>query len=345
MLETDRGPGRRILRVLLLGLLFLLCACLTIWSAAALHFDFPKERLRTVLSVGYLLVVAIGLWFARGKWRKVAVCVVGFILVLSWWRTLKPSNERQWQADVAKTPWAEISGNQVTIHNMRHCDYRAEFDYTCEWRTRTLDLSKIDGVDVFITYWGSPWIAHPIISFTVSGEDPVAMSIETRKEVGETYSAVRGFFRYYELIYLISDERDVVRLRTNYRTGEEVYLFHTKTPPELAQKVFLDYLKRANELHNKPEWYNAGTDNCTTNVAVHFRDSQQSALPKWDWRILLNGKSDEMLYQDDDLATGGLSFTALKAQAHINDAARAADDAPDFSARVRAGRAGFGAGQ
>jgi hypothetical protein len=238
-------------------------------------------------------------------------------------------------------PWAEIDGGQVTIHNIRFCTYRAEFDYTCEWKTRTLDIAKINGADLFITYWGSPYIAHPIVSFTVTGEDPVAMSIETRKEVGEVYSAVRGFFRYYELIYIVSDERDVVRLRTNYRTGEEVYLFHTKASPQLAQKVFLDYLKRANELRTKPEWYNALTDNCTTNVSGHFRDAQAKVLPNWDWRVMLNGKADEMLYENGDIATGGLPFAELKERAHINAAARAAPEA-EFSARVRAGRPGFG---
>jgi hypothetical protein len=317
----------------------------SVWAAAALYFDFPSQRWHTILAVLYVVLLAVALWRVNTGVQRFGACVVGFLLVLSWWLTIEPSNTRDWQPDVAQTPWSEIADGKVTIHNMRDCTYRAEFDYTCEWKTRTVELNKINGADLFITYWGSPWIAHPIVSFTVDGEDPIAMSIETRKEVGETYSAIRGFFRYYELIYIISDERDVVRLRTNYRTGEEVYFFHTLTAPKVAQAVFLDYLHRANQLRNKPEWYNALTDNCTTNVAVHFRDAQARGtriLPRWDWREMLNGKADEMLYKNGDLATGGLSFAELKEHAHINDAARAANDAPDFSARVRAGRPGFG---
>jgi hypothetical protein len=326
----------------------LIGVCLTVWATAALHFDFPNERLRSPLSILYVVVLGVVLWITKTGVRGLVVCVLGFLLVLGWWLTLKPSNTRNWQADVAQTPWAEIDGRRVTIHNMRDCAYRAEFDYRCEWETRTLDLDKIDGADLFITYWGSPWIAHPIVSFTVTGESPIAMSVETRKEVGETYSAVRGFFRYYELIYIISNERDVVRLRTNYRTGEDVYLFHTRTPPQVAQAVFLDYLRRANELRDKPEWYNALTDNCTTNVAGHFRDvepREAKFLPSWDWREMLNGKADEMLYENGDLVTDGLSFAELKRRAHINEAAKAANDSPEFSQRVRAGRPGFGAGQ
>ena len=153
--------------------------------------------------------------------------------------------------------------------------------------------------------------------------------------VGEQYSAVRGFFRYYELIYTVSDERDVVRLRTNYRKGEETYLFHTRATPEHARATFLNYLKKINRIRNRPEWYNALTNNCTTNIAT------LAGEPQFDWRVVLNGHADQMLYERGDLATGNLPFTQLKEQAHINTAARAANDAPDFSRRIREGRPGF----
>jgi hypothetical protein len=339
VLVEDRKPLRQLARWIAVGLLSLIGIGLTLWGSAALWFDFPREYWKLPLIVLYLLFLGIGLWRFTGARKKFAVVVVGFLVVLTWWLSLKPSNNRNWQPDVAQTPWSERRGDQVTIHNIRNCDYRAEFEYACQWDSRTVSLSKINGMDLFITYWGSPWIAHPIVSFDIAGESPLPMSIETRKEVGETYSAVRGFFRYYELIYIVSTERDVVRLRTNYRKDEEVYLFHTKASPQLAQAVFLDYLQRANQLHDKPEWYNAATDNCTTNVAVHVRDAEHDILPL-DWRILLNGKSDEMLYQEGYIA-GNLPFTQLKEDAHINAAARAANDDPDFSVRIREGRPGF----
>ena len=158
----------------------------------------------------------------------------------------------------------------ITIHNLRNCEYRSEFDYTPHWETKNVDLSQIRGVDVFITYWGSPYIAHPIVSFQFGDDDHVAFSIETRKEVGETYSAVLGFFREYELIYTVADERDVVRLRTNYRTGEEVYLFRTIAGAQWTRELFLQYARSTNQLRDHPKWYNALTRNCTTNI---FRKS------------------------------------------------------------------------
>src|SRR5450755_2399835 len=126
------------------------------------------------------------------------------------------------------------------------------------------------------------------------------MSVETRKEVGKTYSSLRGFFRYYELIYVISDERDVVRLRSNYRQNEDVYLFRTNATPQQGRLIFLDYLRRANQLRDHPEWFNALTNKCTTNISRHLAAAGHRNFARWDWRIVLNAHDDEMLYQHCD---------------------------------------------
>jgi hypothetical protein len=318
------------------GFAILLAILLTAWAIAALYFDLlPGSTLKIVLASAYAIAMLAALFVFRRGGIGIEICVVGFALVFIWWLTLKPSNDRAWQPDVAQTAWAEINGDRVTIHNVRNCDYRTEGDYTPHWETRSFDLSQMRGMDLFLTYWGSPWIAHPIVSFRFGDHDYIAMSIETRKEVGELYSAVRGFFRYYELIYTVSDERDVVRLRPNFRKGEETYLFHTLATPEHARATFLNYLKKINRIHDRPEWYNALTNNCTTNIAA------LAGASEWDWRVLLNGRADQMLYERGDLAKANLSFAQLKEQAHINAAARASNDAPDFSRRIREGRAGF----
>lgn len=265
-----------------------------------------------------------------------------FGLVLAAWLSLKPSNNRPWQDDVAKTAWAEINGDDITIHNFRYCHYRAEFDYTCDWLTRTYRLSELRGIDIAITYWGSPYIAHPIVSFWFGGNDYVAASIETRKQVGIGYSAILGFFRKYELIYLFSDERDLIRLRTNFRTGEEVYLYRTTAGPVWSRELFLQYVQQANQLRDHPQWYNALTRNCTT-VIFHFMrliGPLPNGTSRFDWRILLNGRADEMLYNGGNFDST-IPFTELKQAVHINDAARKADDSPDFSRLIRIGRPGF----
>lgn len=312
---------------------------LTLWACTALLVDLPVPSLRTTAALAYLVTVSTLVVFFKADWRAMLASVGAFLAVLAWWLSLKPSSARRWQPDVAESPWADIDANIVTIHNLRNCDYRAQFDYTPRWETRTVDLDKLRGIDVLITYWGSPWIAHPIMSFDFADDGYIAMSVETRKEVGETYSSLRGFFRYFELIYIISDERDVVRLRTTYRAREKVYLYHTSATPEGARLVFLDYIRRANHLREHPEWYNALTNNCTTNIAAHVAHARGKRA-RFNWRILLNGKADEMMHARGDVV-GGSDFAALKARAQINPAARAAGDAADFSRRIRAGRPGF----
>ena len=331
--------GRKWLRRIGVSVVGVLVFGLTLWATAALYFDLPFTPLRKPVAVGYMAGLSSALFFYRDR-RGFLITVIGFVVVLVWWLSLTPSHTRNWQADVAEIPWAEVDGDRVTIHNVRNCDYRAEFEYTCHWETRTFNLSKLNGLDIALTYWGSPWIAHPIVSFDFGNEGHVPISIETRKVVGQGYSAILGFFRQYELIYIVSDERDVIRLRTNYRTGEEVYLFRTVATPQQARGLFLQYLDQINRLHNTPEWYNALTNNCTTNIAVAAAASQGERT-RWDWRILLNGHSDQMMFDRHQLVTDGLPLADLKERVHINTVARLADKDPEFSARIREGRPGF----
>jgi hypothetical protein len=299
------------------------------WAFGALYFD-SAGAFAAILFVIALLAVVI---FVRRKLLKLAIVFGAFAVVAAWWLTLKPSNDEAWQPDVAQTAWADINGDEVTIHNVRNCDYRTDTDFTPRWETRTVRLSQITGMDLAINYWGSPWIAHPIVSFQFSDGLPLCFSIETRKMTGQQYSTLEGFYRQYTLIYVVADERDVIRLRTNYRR-EDVYLYHTLASPAQARERFREYINTLNALHENPRWYNAVTSNCTTSIRAQRAVKLRAP---WDWRILLNGKADEMLYQDHAVATGGLSFTELKQRSLINERARTADQNPDFSSIIREG--------
>ncbi|MBI3796910.1 MAG: DUF4105 domain-containing protein [Deltaproteobacteria bacterium] len=314
-----------------------------LWGTLAIVYsNLPSALLCTTVSWAFALGSIAVLLFLRPRRRAVFVFLTIFTGVLLWWRWIPPSQDRDWQPDVAVLPYATFAGDLVTIHNIRNNDYRSETDYTPRYYDKTFDLSKLRTMDIFISFWGSPYIAHTILSFGFAGDDYIAISIETRKTKDEEYSAIKGFFKQYELFYVVSDERDVVRLRTNYR-GEDVYLYHLKgapgAAPDLPRKVFLDYLKYVNHLQEHPEWYNAFSHNCTTAIRTHV--APYAVHSWWSWKILVNGRLDELLY-DKEVIDQSLPFADLKARSHINDRAKAADNAPDFSRKIRAGLPGIG---
>src|SRR3989440_4549904 len=315
-------------------LLVLLTAIIAIaWAFGAVWFDAPFGNANKFIAGLLALASVAALAFVRPFWRKVGAAALLFGGVLAWWMTLSPTNDSDWQPDVAKKACAHIQGDEVTFHNVRNCDYRTETDYTPRWETRTVGISQITGIDLAIDYWGSPWIAHPIVSFQFADAPPLCFSIETRKRVGQTYSTIGGLYRQYTLIYVVSDERDVIRLRTNYR-HENIYLYHLTVSTERARERFLEYVRSLNALRAQPRWYNAITTNCTTSIRSQHPSKER--IP-WDWRILLNGKGDELLYRDGGLVTGGLPFAELKARSLIDARARAANDSPDFSQLIREG--------
>ena len=318
-------------------LLGIVCAGLSLWAMAALYFDlnFPSLRLPAAIIYG---IGVVCLWcFVRPRFLSVLLILAAFAVVLIRWSALLPSNQRQWQPDVAILPSAEINGDQITIRNIRNCHYRSETDYDVRHYDKTLDLQKLRSADFYMVYWGSPSICHTMISFGFDGGDYICFSIETRKEVGERYSAIRGFFRQFELTYVVADERDVVRLRTDFRK-EQVYLYRLQMPPEQIRAVFLSYLETANELVRQPRWYNALTLNCTTAIRVHA-DRARQKRPPFDWRTIVNGYGDGLLYERKRIDTS-LPLAELKKRSFINDRATAASD-EDFSQAIRKGLPGM----
>jgi hypothetical protein len=248
---------------------------------------------------------------------------------------VRPSNDRDWQPDVSVLPYATFDGDLVTIHNIRNFDYRSETDFTPRYYDKTYDLRDLDSVDLIVCYWMGNAIAHVMVSFGFADRDFVTVSIETRKERGESYSTLDGFFRQYELIYIVGDERDLIRLRTNYRKDppEDVYVFRTNAPPENVRRLFRDYFKTINALTTEPQFYNTLTTNCTTNVLMHTRVNPSGG--HYSWKVLLSGYAPLYAYERGRLDQR-LSFDELKKRSHVNEAARAADQDPDFSRRIRA---------
>jgi hypothetical protein len=320
--------------------LFALCGLgLGAWAAIALleaGSEAGPWRQILAVAVAAVAIASTTMVLLRGPgWRALAAVVLPALAVAGWYATLQPRNDRDWLPDVANTPWAEVVGDRITIHNVRNFAWRTETDFTPRWETRTVDLAQLEGVDLVASYWMGDAIAHIMVSFAFKDAPALAVSIETRKEVGEPYSTVLGFFRRYELVYVVADERDLIGVRTNVRANppEDVYLYRVTMPKEAARRLFLEYVRQMNEFREHPRFYNTATTNCTTMVLVNNRVNGPVSL--LNWKILLSGYLPQLVHERGRLDQS-LPFAELRRRSRVNEAARATGlGAPDFSARIR----------
>ncbi len=323
------------MRVLAAIVLAVVIIAVTAWCALALELGPLQARAAAIVMSVCGASAALSTLFRRQ--RRIALPLFGLAVAAFAvaWSTVEPSNDRDWQPDVAVLPYAAFDGDRVTIHNIRNFEYRTETDFTPRYYDKTFDLREIETADLITSYWMGDAIAHVMMSFGFAERDFVTVSIETRKERGESYSTLNGFFRQYELIYIVGDERDLIRLRTNYRKDppEEVYLFRTNAPKENVRRLFIDYFKTINSLRTQPQFYNTATTNCTTNVLMHTKVNPGGG--HYSWKVALSGYAPLYAYERGRLDQS-IPFAELKQRSHINDAAHAADQDADFSRRIRA---------
>ncbi|WP_084070575.1 DUF4105 domain-containing protein [Pandoraea vervacti] len=258
---------------------------------------------------------------------------VAMILLVGWWQTIRPSNDRDWAADVAQRLDSRLDGSHVTLHNVRNFEWRTETDFTPRWETRDYDLDKLVSADLVLSYWMGPAIAHTLVSFGFADGKRVVFSIEIRKKQGQKFSAIGGFFKDFEATLVAADERDILRVRSNVR-GETTYLYRLNIPPQALRQVFLGYLERARELDSEPAWYNTLTSNCTT-IVFEIARLIAPGLPL-DYRLLLSGYFAEYAYDQGGL-TPGFTYAQLHERGDFVQRALAAGDSPDFSTRIREG--------
>jgi Domain of unknown function (DUF4105) len=323
------------MRVFLNILLGITMTAITLWGVGALYFSpLLPARWRAFAAASY--GTASILAFALLPWPGTAIGALAiFAVLVILFRRIPASNDRDWQPDVSVTPHATVNGDLVTIHGVRNFNYRSESDFTPRWEDRTYDLHKLDSVDIIAAYWTGKAVAHLMVSFGFQDQDYLAVSIETRKEKGKSYSTLAGFFRQYELYYVVADERDVIGVRTTYRQPQEdVYIYHTRTPQRNIRRSFLDYIQAMNDLCERPRFYNTLTTNCTTTILMHTRVNPES--PPMSWKVLLSGYLPDYLYELGRIDTAK-PFADLEKLSRVNERAHAADKDASFSQHLRRG--------
>jgi hypothetical protein len=311
---------------------FLFRVVLIGWFALAMYYsNLPWWELRLGLAVAFAVFAIWVFWVSRrpAMYAAFAVLLAGMV---AWWLTILPSHFRDWRREVAVMPRATIDGDRVRLTGVRDFDFRSRDDFTVRYEEREVQLSHLTGLDFYVSYWKEGWVAHTFLSFIFDNAPPLAISIETRPEVGEDFDPLASLFKQFELIYVVGAEKDIVGLRTNHR-DELVYLYRLNTPPESVRRLFMVYLTRINELAEQAEFYHLLSNNCTLNIIRYANAAGREG--RFDIRHLLNGLIDSYLYHSGRVDTT-LPFDELRRRSLINEAARAADGAADFSQRIRA---------
>jgi hypothetical protein len=307
---------------------------LWIWSILAIRFfGLPGETLSLVASGIFALGVLSAFIFLPNRKRTAYGIFLLFVALILAWSQKKPSHDRDWVVSVAKLPHVTIEDNQARISNIRDFDYRTEKDFTPRYYERTFDLNRLETIDYALSYWdGNKAVAHTILSFGFSDGEYLAVSVETRLEQGEPQSGLRGLFKQYELIYILGDERDLLRLRTKFRK-EEVFLYPTTIDRENVRKLFLVIMERVNNIASQPEFYNTISQSCLSSLMSDFK-KVMAPRSFFDFRRIQNGYSDEMLYENGWIDSK-LRFKDTKRLHHINQYVQGNVNSDNYSTKIR----------
>ena len=248
----------------------------------------------------------------------------------------QPSNDRDWSPELSVLPTAELDGNSVHIKNIRNCNYLSDENYVINHYDKTLHIDDIQSVDfIVVPFKKSPALAHTMFSFGMADGSYLGVSVEVRKEKNETYKPLLGISNQYEIMYVVADERDLIRLRTRHR-DDDVYVYPTVATPRQARTLFSDVMQRVNQLAGQPEFYHSVKNNCTTNLAEHVNRLQPKKVP-FNWQVLLPGFSARYAY-DLGLLDNRIPFEDLEIIANVNDLAERHFNSPNFSQAIRSNR-------
>lgn len=322
---------RKTLRILGHILFVLALAAATAWAGTALWVQITSPivwLLWTTLGLTSLAALVLHWLTPRASWGLIAAAA---LIIGGWFQTIQPSQSRDWAADVEHGVTGEVNGSLVTLHNLRNFHWTSDTRANPEWDDATVNLDQLDTVDMITSTWGDPDIAHLIVSFGFNDGQRIAYSVEIRKEKGEEFSTIGGFFRQFELVLIAATESDVIRVRTNLR-GEDVHLFPIKLDAEKRRQLFLTYLNFGNKLSEKPMFYNTVTANCTSTVYGLVKAIKPD-MPL-DRRLLLSGRLPEYISELGGLQ-GDLPMDQRRPRAAISAKAQAIAAGQDFSALIR----------
>lgn len=319
---------KELIKYVVLGLLY-------IWSIGAVYYlSFIPEHLRTSITWLFVLIIPLSLVVFRRKklvyWIVLLIC----FSIATYYKFEQASNQGDWNINWAVRPSVTFKGDEVNIRNIRDFQYRSETDFTPHYYDKTFHLNDLDSLYYVLSYWdGNKAVAHSILSFGFKGGNYLCVSVETRLKNGQPQTAIGGLYNQYGLLYILADERDVLRLRTNFRK-EEVYMYQVNADKKMIRDIFMAIMHRVDKLNTQPQFYNTVKHNCLTSLLTDLRNARGEEI-EFDYRHIFNGYSDELFYEKGAFVNENMPFAKFKEIHHINQYIKNDSDINDYSKEIR----------
>jgi hypothetical protein len=310
------------------------------WAGGALCFHPWLPRfVGAGLAIGFLAAAITLVLKIRNYAFSLALIAVMIVCVYGCWLLIRPQQNRAWARHQEKMPFVSIIDDDVSIRNVRYCQYKSLEDFEVVFETRNFELSQIESVWYVIQRFTSlESLAHTFICFGLndgSERKYFAISVEVRCEKGESFSPLPGAYKQYELMYVVGDERDILGVRTNIRENDRVYMYRVNATPEQAQQLFLRIAGRINKLRDQPEFYHTLFNNCTNNIVVHANSVAPNSVNPFAPRIILPGYSGKSAFRAGLIGKEGETFAELQARSRIDQVARKFELDENFSNNIR----------
>lgn len=318
-----------------------------VWVVAGVcHLDFWMPGLLAAI-LGLLLAVVILLGVFRPSSRRVTIMVLGVVglgLMLIF-QSRTPRTDGDWMTGHERQATVSVSADHrfVQIQGIRDFSYPVDASVEKRWLDKTLDLELLDsvwlGVDRFSQFES---IAHTFISFgflAQANDQPpefIAFSVEARRQKdARIYSPVRGIFNHYELLYVVATERDMLSQRSAGAT-HPIQLYPLRAQTSRMRKMFLDIIRRIDELNARPEFYHTVRSNCTNNIVVHANHAgaPSERINLWQRAIIFPGYSDWLAFKHGVIDTE-LSLDEAREAFRVDQRAVTWDGQSDFSEHIR----------
>lgn len=261
------------------------------------------------------------IWFGQHPLRPALACIA-LIMALGSAAcvTGPPRQDRDWYPYLSHTPQVEISDTSFSVAPV------SDWSYVFERETSTTYLPSASyDFDQLRAVWfmlepqpGSQLAAHTLLLFEFEGDRLLGLTIEARREQGEEYSALRGQFNAFELIYIWATARDLL-VRRATMLDHEVFVYPVSITDEQNRNLLRRLLARSQSLSHTPRYYNTVVSNCTNELA-------KAAGFHWAPAYIFTGRSDEYLYRRGIIP--GASFEQAHARSDMTEFIQALNEAP-----------------